>query len=143
MELPFAPSGLEIISRQECLQLLRGQRVGRVAFVARDQPMVLPVNYAIHGGTIVLRTGTGTKLEAMRSSKVAFEVDEFDVVDASGWSVVVQGVAEDITDADDLTAGLLRDSAVPSWAPGDLDHYVRIDPTMISGRRIPVSRSGH
>ncbi len=58
--------------------------------------MVLPVNYAVQGDLVVFRTGDGTKLERAHGTKVAFEVDEVDAGTGSGWSVVVQGVTEEI-----------------------------------------------
>jgi len=50
----LAHSGLNIIPREECLRLLGGQSVGRLGFVSWDQPMILPVNYAV-SGVVVFR----------------------------------------------------------------------------------------
>ncbi len=136
MDVPLTHSGMEIIPRRECLQLLAGRRVGRLAFLIGDQPMVLPVNYGLSGDIVVFRTGDGTKLDAARARKVAFEVDEVDADAREGWSVVVQGVAEDITDADDWFAESLRAVACRTWLPGAAGHYVRITPTLVTGRRI-------
>src|SRR5688572_32374595 len=118
MESLHARSGLEIIPRKECLLLLAGQKVGRLGFVIDGQPMVLPVNYGIQGDVVVFRTGEGTKLDAARLGKVAFEIDEVDVESRTGWSVVVQGVAEEITDTDDWFAESLRAAAAKTWVPG-------------------------
>src|SRR3954452_5292991 len=84
---------------EECLRLLRTRQVGRVAFVADGQPLILPVNYAVDAATIVFRTDRGTKLAAMPLTRVAFEADDIDEVGAQGWDVVVQGHADDITDS--------------------------------------------
>ena len=136
MESLHARSGLEIIPRKECLLLLAGQAVGRLGFVVDGQPMVLPVNYAIRGDVVVVRTGEGTKLEAAHGAKVAFEVDDVDRDTKSGWSVLVQGVAEAIPAASDRLDQSLWASAAPSWIPAPTDHYVRITPSVISGRRL-------
>lgn len=136
-----AASGLDIIPLTECLHLLAGQRVGRLGFVVEDQPMIFPVNYAMAADIVLFRTGAGTKLEAANGAKVAFEVDDVDVDVGTGWSVVVQGVAQEITDDVDVFADALREAAAPTWVPGPADHYVRILPTVISGRRITGTRS--
>jgi nitroimidazol reductase NimA-like FMN-containing flavoprotein (pyridoxamine 5'-phosphate oxidase superfamily) len=137
MDIPHARSGLEIIPRRECLVLLASQTVGRLGFNVGDQPMVLPVNYGIDGDVVVFRTGEGTKLEAAHGAKVAFEVDQVDVGTGSGWSVVVQGVAEEIPPGGEWFDQSLRARVGPAWIPGPTDHYVRIKPGVISGRRLP------
>lgn len=136
MESLHARSGLAIIPRKECLLLLAGQKVGRLGFVVDGQPMVLPVNYAVQGDIVVFRTGEGTKLDAALGTNVAFEVDDVDTEAGSGWSVVVQGVAEEILASGDWLDESLRANAAPTWIPTPTDHYVRITPTVISGRRL-------
>ena len=101
--------------------------------------MVLPVNYAIDGEVVIFRTGEGSKLEAAHGSNVTFEIDAVDEADGSGWSVVVQGVAEEIADSGDWFDESLRAKAGPTWIAGPADHYVRITPDVISGRRLPAS----
>ena len=137
MDALHARSGLEIIPRKECLLLLASQNVGRLGFVIGDQPMVLPVNYAVQGDVVIFRTGEGTKLEAAHGAKVAFEVD--DIGAGCGWSVVIQGVAEEILPTGDWLDESVRANAGPTWIPGPTDHYVRIRPTVFSGRRLPAA----
>jgi nitroimidazol reductase NimA-like FMN-containing flavoprotein (pyridoxamine 5'-phosphate oxidase superfamily) len=136
MDILHARSGLEIVPRKECLLLLAGQKVGRLGFVVDGQAMVLPVNYAVQGDVVVFRTGDGMKLEAAHGTKVAFEIDEIDAATGSGWSVVIQGVAEEIPAVGDWLDDSLRASAGPTWIPAPTDHYVRITPSVISGRRL-------
>ena len=133
-----ARSGMELMTRGECLRLLGTQRVGRLAFLAGDQPMVLPVNYGVENGVVVFRTGEGAKLDGARTGKVAFEVDDLDRDGCGGWSVVVQGVADDITGTGDWFEQRLQAIAGPACVPGVADHVVRITPGQISGRRMPV-----
>ncbi|MGH9277119.1 MAG: pyridoxamine 5'-phosphate oxidase family protein [Acidimicrobiales bacterium] len=132
-----AESGMEIIPRAECLRLLGSQGVGRLGFVVDDQPLILPVNYALQADIVLFRSGEGTKLDAAIGAKVAFEVDEVDISSGTGWSVVVQGVAEEITEDVDYFAKVLRAAAAPTWLPAPADHCVRIVPHLISGRRVP------
>ena len=89
--------GLIELSEEHCRELLDQHRptVGRVAFADDhnpDWPMVLPVNYVWVGGDIYFNTFEGSKLfAALRSQRVAFEIDEVDDDLRCGWSVVVVG----------------------------------------------------
>ena len=125
---------LEAIDVDECLQLLASRYVGRVAFIEDGRPQVLPVNYAMFEGSIVFRTDYGALLEAVHLSEVAFEVDAIDSDYHTGWSIVVRGRAEEAWRPEDLSR--LRELPLRPWAPGARDHYVRIDPTSMTGRRI-------
>jgi nitroimidazol reductase NimA-like FMN-containing flavoprotein (pyridoxamine 5'-phosphate oxidase superfamily) len=127
---------LEEIDREECLRLLREEAyVGRLAFLVDGRPMVLPVNYLAEGETVVFSTVAGTKLAAVRDTPVAFEIDESRALYHAGWSVVVRGVAHEVTDRDELER--LRRGPLRSWAEGTREHWVRISVDEISGRRIP------
>ena len=101
-----------------------------------NQPLVLPVNYTVDDGTIILRTGVGAKLANAPLTKVAFEVDEIDETSREGWSVLVQGVAQDITTGIDPSSERLRALAPRPWASGERKHYIRVIPREISGRRV-------
>jgi nitroimidazol reductase NimA-like FMN-containing flavoprotein (pyridoxamine 5'-phosphate oxidase superfamily) len=127
-------NGMEVLSRVDCLQLLSQACIGRISVSMRALPVVLPVNFALFDGDILLRIGRGTKLEtAAIDAVVAFEIDGVDPIFNTGWSVLVQGMATKITDQDDLK----RAEAVPlnPWAGPD-DHYLRISAEIVSGRRL-------
>jgi hypothetical protein len=123
------------ISQEECLHLLDLSRVGRIGVSVHALPVVLPVNYVMHDGAVVFRVGPGTKLAAATAGTVvAFEVDHHDPNGSLGWSVLVQGRAEEIFDPEELAQA--ERFSLHSWAlNGSADHYVRIRPTMIAGRR--------
>jgi nitroimidazol reductase NimA-like FMN-containing flavoprotein (pyridoxamine 5'-phosphate oxidase superfamily) len=130
----FDGARLEPIPADECLRLLATEEVGRLVVVLAGQPRVFPVNYALDGDAVVFRTASGTKLEAISRSLVAFEVDRFTASTRTGWSVVVEGFAQEVTSVD--APGLReRMAALPvrPWAPGDRLHYVRIVPVTITG----------
>ena len=121
----------------ECHALLSGHHLGRLAFhdVVGVMPMIIPVNYLLHDERVVFRTDAGSKLlAAVHGAPVAFEVDGADEQQQLGWSVVVRGFLEEVTDPDERD----RLSATPlvAWAPGAKAHYVRIVPRLVSGRRI-------
>lgn len=129
-------NGLEVLDREECLRLLGQSTLGRVAVTSAALPTVLPVNFRLADDRIVFRTGEGTKLAAAtRNAVVAFEVDDFDPVDHTGWSVVVTGVARPVIDGVDRDA--LDHLGIPRWAGGLDGHLVEVSLEMVSGRRIP------
>jgi nitroimidazol reductase NimA-like FMN-containing flavoprotein (pyridoxamine 5'-phosphate oxidase superfamily) len=128
--------GLEVLRFQECLELLDTQPVGRIAFVHAGLPVVLPVNHRRDDRTVVFRTAPGSMLDAaMMRHVVAFEVDHYDADARTGWSVVLRGSSDVVTD-DDEVARLDRLGLHP-WADrADRRDWVRIRPTEVSGRRI-------
>lgn len=123
-------TGVEVIDRDECLRLLRGLHVGRLGVVAGGEPLILPVNYAVVGETVVFRSAPGSKLDQGPRTPACFEVDEFDDDLRSGWSVLVAGRLEEIDGHEAAGAGV-----VP-WAPGDRSHWMRLVPRLITGRRV-------
>ena len=65
---------------------------------------------------------------------MAFEVDESRSLVHSGWSVLVRGRAELVTDEADLAH--LRAGPLRPWAWGARSSWVRIALDVVSGRRI-------
>lgn len=127
---------IEVLSEAECRRLLAEQEVGRVAFVDRDFPVVLPVNYVLDGNSIAIHTDRGTKFDSIPMHRVAFEVDGIERWNHSGWSVLVQGFGQDVSDAIGTRYEDLRRRGLTSWLPGERSHWVTIDIQRISGRRI-------
>jgi CBS domain-containing protein len=135
--LPTDRRGLLVLDTEECLSRLRDARVGRVAFVDRGAPTVLPVNHGVDGTTVVFRTTSGSKLEAAQAAgTAAFEVDGFEEATRTGWSVVVRGRLSTAYEARDVERYQGLD--VPSWAPdGGADAvWVVLRPDEITGRQI-------
>lgn len=129
------PAGLEPIPEQECLYLLGLHRLGRVAIDVDGRPQVFPVNYAVSGQLVAFRTAPGTKLANAPMSRVAFEIDDYDSTTRVGWSVMVKGIAYEITDALDQDSVEARRQLVRAMAPGQRDRWVAIRPDEITGRR--------
>jgi nitroimidazol reductase NimA-like FMN-containing flavoprotein (pyridoxamine 5'-phosphate oxidase superfamily) len=128
---------LEVLTEAECRRLLAEQEVGRVAFAGDGAfPVVLPVNFVIDGDLIAIRTDLGMKSDRIPLRRVAFEVDAVERWNHSGWSVLVQGYGQDVTDAIGLRYEDLRRRGLDAWAPGDKTHWLTIDIHRISGRRI-------
>ena len=82
---------LEPLSLADCHRLLAPGGFGRLAFTTASGLMVLPVNYVLVAGTIVLRTGTGSLIAAHGDDQVSFETDHLDETLGAGWSVLVRG----------------------------------------------------
>jgi nitroimidazol reductase NimA-like FMN-containing flavoprotein (pyridoxamine 5'-phosphate oxidase superfamily) len=130
----------EALDEAECRRLLAEEEVGRVGFVDDDAfPVVLPVNFVIDGDLVALRTDMGTKLDHVPLHRVAFEVDSIDNRTRTGWSVLVQGYGQDVTDAVGDRYEDLRRRSLPSWAPGPKTHWLTIQIHRVSGRRIVTS----
>jgi nitroimidazol reductase NimA-like FMN-containing flavoprotein (pyridoxamine 5'-phosphate oxidase superfamily) len=123
--------GTEILTEDDCWELLRTECIGRVAVAIEGQVDVFPVNYGLDGDGILFRTNAGRKMTGTSNREVAFEVDDIDPIAKSGWSVVIHGGARDITRFD----GLERLSASRSWT-GSKDFLIRIAPSSITGRRV-------
>ncbi|HET6951724.1 MAG TPA: pyridoxamine 5'-phosphate oxidase family protein [Acidimicrobiales bacterium] len=137
-------NGLEVLDRVECLRLLASARLGRVGVTSRALPQVLPVNFRFDGHRILIRTGRGTKLDAaILNAVVAFEVDEIDAESETGWSVLVTGVAHEVTDLSELAE--VQAAPPPRWAPDGDSRVIALSLDLVSGRRIAAadpSRNG-
>jgi len=126
---------LEVLGRDECLELLAGHNFGRIAFYGRSGPVVLPVNYIFDEPSLIIRTAPGAKLELAPMTTVAFEIDDADPEGASGWSVLVQGPIFDITETTDAYSARLRALDVRPWAPGHREHWLKVSAVEVAGRR--------
>src|SRR5215467_15583203 len=129
---------MRTLNAAECFDLLEAGGVGRVGFTAADGIMMLPVNFAVTGKTIIFRTAPDTLLARYADAQVSFEADHLDEACHEGWSVLVHGHAHQVNDEraiKRLEAGM----DLEPWAPGARDVYVRIVPTQITGRRIQPS----
>jgi nitroimidazol reductase NimA-like FMN-containing flavoprotein (pyridoxamine 5'-phosphate oxidase superfamily) len=128
-------NGLEVLDRAECLRLLASMTLGRIGFTSGALPTVLPINFHLDRERILVRTGRGTKLDAaLQNAVVAFEVDDFDPIYHSGWSVAVTGMATEISDPTDLDAA--HGMPIARWAPRGDEAVLAISTDLVSGRRI-------
>jgi nitroimidazol reductase NimA-like FMN-containing flavoprotein (pyridoxamine 5'-phosphate oxidase superfamily) len=130
---------MEILTEEQCVQLLELHDLGRVAVALGGQPEVFPVNYATDGKIVVFRTARGTKLDRSTEGRIAFEVDDWDPMSGTGWSVMLKGVAEEVKEGADPFAGSLRSRHVTPLAPGQRTLWIAIYPSEISGRRFHQS----
>jgi hypothetical protein len=109
--------------------------VGRIIYTRQALPAVELVNFAVEAGDIVIRTDRSGKLSAAtRGAVVAFETDSVDPARRVGWSVTAIGHAREVTDPGEI--GRLEELGLSSWAPGEREHFIRISPGILNGRRL-------
>lgn len=133
--MPLVDWGLVAIGDEECRRLLATETLGRVGLSVNALPVILPVNYRMVDGKVAFWSAPGLKLDAARDGLVvAFEVEGAYPADGARWSVLVVGMAGEVTDPD-----VVRRARATGLAPtprGDRPHLIQIDPRFISGRRI-------
>jgi nitroimidazol reductase NimA-like FMN-containing flavoprotein (pyridoxamine 5'-phosphate oxidase superfamily) len=130
--------GLEILSPEQCEELLHRRGFGRVITKIGDALSAFPVYYAMLDGDIVFRTDPGTKLAAaVLHARVTFEIDD----EAEGWSVMAVGYCEEVR------AAAQRDAAMEAigerWPEGERMRVVRIEPDRLTGRRLRARMHAH
>jgi hypothetical protein len=122
------------LSRDECLRLMASVSMGRIIYTRQALPAVELVNFALDHGDIIIKTdGEGKLAAATRHTVVAFEADCLDAEQA-GWSVTAIGPSREVTDPEDI--GRLQKIDLSSWTHGVREHFVRVSPQMLNGRRL-------
>jgi uncharacterized protein len=135
-----AESHLGALSESDALALLATVPVGRIVYSDRALPFVTPVNFILDGADVIIRAGRRSPLATHTPGNVvAFEADDINVVDRSGWSVVVTGRVELVDDADEVAR--LDAWHLQTWRPALSDRYLRLRPELISGQHLPIANS--
>src|ERR1700756_1247862 len=130
--MSITDDGVTILPEHECWDLLAGVALGRVVTSVDGQPEIFPVNFVVQHRTVLFRTAEGTKLVSVAmNNRVVFEADEHNV--AEGWSVIVKGTTRTLHSDDEIQEAE-REQLLP-WTAPVKTHYVRVIPTMITGRR--------
>ncbi|CAI9407652.1 pyridoxamine 5'-phosphate oxidase family protein [Nocardioides sp. T2.26MG-1] len=113
----------------ECWQLLTTTPVGRIAWTTSTGPEVIPVNFAVDGRTIKIRTAAySAMVQKADAERVAFQVDRIDEDTHTGWSVLARGRAE-------VRYGDPEEPTGPEpWVRGPRSATVVIDVDEITGR---------
>jgi uncharacterized protein len=129
------------LSREECLRLLASHSFGRLAVkMGEGPPVIRTVNYVFDepSQSVVFRTAHGSKFHALlRSAHAAFEIDGLDEASRTGWSVIIHGVTDEITNPNEVRR--LDSLGLETWAPGRKAHWVHIRAWTVSGRRIVLA----
>jgi len=128
----------QVLEPAECLRLLGGERIGRVAVSVNALPVILPVRFALDGDEILFRAAPGGLLaEATRQAVIAFEADGSEP-GVGSWSVLATGVARHVAEPD---AG--AHASLPPWS-SETDVFIALSPQLLSGRRLsePATNAG-
>lgn len=133
----------EPLSVDACWRILGGSVVGRVGFDLGRGPRIHPVNYAVDGETVVLRTSRSSELASFvelfaAGALVAFEVDHIDYEQHQGWSVLINGHVSPVEGPEELSR-LHRTRFPRPWAGGDREVLLRITPVEVTGRTVAPS----
>jgi transcriptional regulator with XRE-family HTH domain len=132
------PNGRPVLGRlddEECQRLVAPGGVGRVIFDEERGPVALPVNYKMAGRDVVFRTTRSAPFAAaVAAGPISFEVDHIDDALTEGWSVLLSGRAHVVDDPGELAT--VERLGVTPWAGEDRNLYVRLTPTLVTGRRI-------
>lgn len=124
--------GSEVLDLPECRRLLalgaKQGRLGHLGVAEEGAPLVLPVNYQVHGPDLVVRIGEGLFGNVERAGQISLQVDDGD--SKPPWSVLVRGLA---IEEDASWAG----AEAPVPAVTDAGHrFVRIRADRVTGRRL-------
>ena len=123
---------ISILSETECWNLLSSVALGRLVTSVEGEPEIFPINFVVQHRTVLFRTAEGTKLvSAAINNRVLFEADDHGVTD--GWSVIMRGQARILHTDDDI--GEAERAQLLPWTATVKQHYVRIRPLSITGRR--------
>lgn len=137
----FQQAHLRTLAREECLELLQQVVVGRIGYVTDGIAVILPVNFTVLDGDIVFCTAGGSTLKWLSlRGRLSFQADESRWADREGWSVLIHGVAREVTDPSELE--ILRRVTLRSWLRSPAEHWVRIRIETISGRALHAAPSG-
>ena len=124
------------LSREDCTRLLTAGIAGRVGISTPTGPHIVPVNYAVHEDSILIRTTAYSLLGTYgRDAQLCFEVDQFDYELKRGWSVSVRGRASFVNDPEEL-AEIARTWEPRPWAEGQRHLIIRIPWTEVTGRQL-------
>ncbi|HKH05953.1 MAG TPA: pyridoxamine 5'-phosphate oxidase family protein [Acidimicrobiales bacterium] len=121
---------VEYLGRAECWALLEQAKVGRLAVILDDTPVIFPVNHVVEWDAVLVRCDPGGKLAGLyEGAPVSYEIDELDPDGRGGWSVQAKGRAHPMHDPWD------RD-ATPDPVADRRPRWVRIAVTDLTGRRL-------
>ena len=124
-----------VLDAPECRRLLSTASIGRIAFTEGAMPAIHPASFAVRGDDVLIPTGLGSKMAAgSRGAVVAFEVDDYDLVERTGWNVTVIGPSRLISVPSQVAA--LDALGVLPWAPATMHCYIALHMAVVRGRRI-------
>ena len=127
---------VHVLPEPDAWEFLTRKEYGRLAFVLGGDVHIAPVNYAMSGRRLLIRTAPGSKLlGVVVHPKVAFEVDEVD--ERTATSVVARGIAKHLSQREaDATEAL---QPAP-WVNTPKYEVIAVELTEVHGRRFDLNR---
>ncbi|MCW2580442.1 MAG: pyridoxamine 5-phosphate oxidase-related FMN-binding protein [Blastococcus sp.] len=126
---------LEVLDVVECRRLLAGADVGRIAFTEAALPAIQAASFVVRGEDVFIPTGPSSTLAVgSRGAVLAFEVDDYDVVERTGWNVTVVGPSRLVSGPDQVRE--LDELGVRPWSPSATHCYIALRMTVVRGQRI-------
>ncbi|MFE6995642.1 pyridoxamine 5'-phosphate oxidase family protein [Microbacterium sp. NPDC057659] len=124
-----------VLDEKECLARLATSTVGRIGHVIDGRVEIIPVNYRIDGRELYLRTREDGIFSGLPDeTDIAFEVDHFEALDGSGWSVLLGGHVKSVDPDEAVTIDAA--AHVRPWAGGERTLWLRFVIERISGRSV-------
>ncbi|MDP9868263.1 MULTISPECIES: pyridoxamine 5'-phosphate oxidase family protein [Streptosporangium] len=132
---------VEVLDRGTCMALLRTVRVGRVAWSAPSgEVVVLPVNFVVDRDGVVFKSSPGGKIDVVhRGGLLSFEADDIEPALRVGWSVLLVGFGEIVTDLDQMRH---LEELPTTWITAAEPVFVRLTARQVTGRRLPLQPGG-
>lgn len=110
------------LSREEMLEMLQHERVGRIGLNDSLHPYVVPTDFAFLDGAIYIHTpNNGLKAElARKDPHVCFEVDRYNPEVTDYRSIIIRGLISEVADGNEkrLAMRSLAEKAMMSGHPG-------------------------
>lgn len=130
--------GSEVLTMAECLRLVAieaaGGGVGRLGVPGDDAPIVVPVNFSLSDHQVLVRMGEGSLWHRAKGQLIAFEIDHIDLESSMSWSVLIRGLATQLSDP---AVALQRPPHPLVPDPGSF--ILTIRPDVVTGRRFSIS----
>lgn len=108
---------IRVLDEQQSYELLSTTTIGRVGFVHEGRVQILPVNFAVSGHHLLLRTAPDGLLAELTPEpvEVSFEVDYHDPLGSTAWSVLMHGALSRAPEEQAADIG----ARVHPWADGE------------------------
>ena len=126
---------IRVLDEQQAYELLTTTTIGRIGFVHEGRVQIYPVNFALSGRDLLLRTspeGVLADLTREPAVQASFEVDYHDPLGSTAWSVLVHGTLSRV--ADDEAAGIA--ARINPWAGEGRDLPLALRVESIAGRSV-------
>ncbi len=130
--------GSTVLPSTECMRLLavgaKWGEIGRVGVATDHAPVIIPVNFTLRDGQVLVRVGNGFLSRAAGGHLVAFEVDHIDSDAGTAWSILLRGLATLVEVPSESELDAAGYPLVP--VPGDMVLILR--PDVVTGRSFEI-----